>query len=188
MITVVTGMGRSGTTLMMKILHKSGINPYCDNFSSYETDKSILLPTQHRWLENCEGKVLKILDPHIHTPPPNHVYSFIWMKRDLIEQAKSQKKFLKACFPNMPFGSGWVKRCAKLNMKIQKQCLDILRQFNDNTLIVDFKDLLISPSDIILKVHEYLNIDKSAVSLPNLINIVDKRNYKCLSYLKEALP
>lgn len=97
-IIVVAGLGRCGTSLMMKMLDRGGIPTYCDHGNegvSYETEKVIGLPAHNEWLHHCQGKAVKILDPHIYRLPKEYSYRAIFLTRDFRQQALSQVKFLK---------------------------------------------------------------------------------------------
>jgi hypothetical protein len=67
-ITVVAGIPRSGTSMMMRMLHAGGMPIFAGNLLSYETDMVQKLPHRWQWLKACEGKVVKILDPHVYVP------------------------------------------------------------------------------------------------------------------------
>jgi hypothetical protein len=97
-IIVVAGLGRCGTSLMMKMLDRGGIPVFCDNGSvgnSYESHMITGLPTNNEWLLHCYGKAVKILDPHIYRLPKEHNYRIIFLTRNFKQQALSQVKFLK---------------------------------------------------------------------------------------------
>jgi hypothetical protein len=94
-ITVVTGLGRSGTTAMMRALHAGGMDPKCSNFDSYEwlAVNEVLHRDPARFAAECEGKAVKVLDPQLHPIPPCGDLALIWMRRNFREQAKSIRKF-----------------------------------------------------------------------------------------------
>jgi hypothetical protein len=112
MITVVTGLPRSGTTLMMRMLEAGGLPPYFDRVESpfltidnidYINLNMVLRETQkvknlrngdNRWLEQCHGKAVKILIPRdFENVPEGPEYRFIYMDRNMRAMVKSQMKF-----------------------------------------------------------------------------------------------
>lgn len=95
MITAVTGSTRCGTSLVMGMLHAGGVPAYADNFVSYETSKVLGLPRHAEWLVLCEGKAVKLVEPLYLMPLPRRSWRFILMRRDPMEQAKSQIKFIR---------------------------------------------------------------------------------------------
>ena len=102
-ITIVTGLGRSGTTMMMRMLHHGGMNVVADDHIRYEASSRVNnLATDGSWLSGCVGKAIKILDPQDNPLPIHFKYRFIWMDRDLEEQAKSMVKFVRAAGESTP--------------------------------------------------------------------------------------
>lgn len=97
MITAVTGLTRSGTSLMMQMLRHGGLEIYCDPDKqlSGETSRIFNLPGRHSWLKQVDGKAIKFLDPQHYFPLPGaYDYRFILMTRDSVQQARSMMKFM----------------------------------------------------------------------------------------------
>lgn len=97
---VVTGHGRCGSTLMMRMLYEAGMSVYCEQDTlgrSFECTMSQKLPQETSWLNEIEDNTaVKILRPTIYRPPRGFDYKFIHMIRNPVEQAKSRCKLLKA--------------------------------------------------------------------------------------------
>jgi len=104
-ITVVSGMPRAGTSLMMQMLDAGGIAALTDHrraadqhnprgYFEYEAVKRIR--QDHSWMEAARGKAVKIiyrLLPHL---PADFGYRVIFMERDLGEVFASQRDMLRA--------------------------------------------------------------------------------------------
>ena len=114
-ITVVAGFGRCGSSLVMQMLAAGGMRTPYSSFPSYEIPHGIKV-----LMGELYGGAVKILDPHVHQPPKGHVYRFIWLDRDPVQQAKSMAKFWKvvmaqeapANIPPMPeFGPDQIEDC-----------------------------------------------------------------------------
>ncbi len=99
-IYVVTGLPRSGTSMMMQVLEAAGINIYTDNeriaddsnpkgYYEYEPVKH--LHKQNKWLKEVESKGIKIVMPHIFKLPPRHTYKVIHIERKLDDVLMSQE-------------------------------------------------------------------------------------------------
>ena len=115
-ITVVSGLPRSGTSLMMQILEAAGIPPFTDNKRKadesnrkgyYEHDQvaSLLSNPNRSWLEEARGTAIKIVAPLLAALPPKlrkkdtepeplH-YRIIFMERDMEEILQSQGTMLE---------------------------------------------------------------------------------------------
>ncbi len=103
-ITVVSGLPRSGTSLMMKMLEVGGIPPLIDNVRTadednpkgyYEFERVKQLPKgDTEWLGDANGKVVKIISALLPHLPDSHSFKIIFMERNITEVLLSQKKML----------------------------------------------------------------------------------------------
>jgi hypothetical protein len=103
MIVVVTGLPRSGTSLMMQMLHAGGLPVLCDDqrpaddsnpagYFEFEPVRRIDRDTS--WLTRAEGKAVKVVSPLLRHLPNSHDYRLIFMTRDLHETLRSQSTML----------------------------------------------------------------------------------------------
>jgi len=102
-IIVVSGLPRSGTSLMMQLLQAGGIVLVCDDkraaddfnprgYFEYEAVKG--LATDNSWVEQAQGKALKVLYHLLKHLPENLHYKVIFMQRPLNEVMQSQDRML----------------------------------------------------------------------------------------------
>lgn len=92
-ITIVAGLGRCGTSMVMQMLHAGGV-PCVGQRPSFEVSRWQIRPTAEA-LAAIPGHAVKVLELHEGwrmVPPGCQV---IWMDRDQREQAKSHAKFLR---------------------------------------------------------------------------------------------
>lgn len=104
MITVVTGLPRSGTSLAMQLLEAAGIPPFTDGRRGadasnpqgyYEAEIAQSLPRDSSWLAQTEGKAVKVIHlllPHL---PAGHRYRVLAMQRELGAVLRSQQRMLE---------------------------------------------------------------------------------------------
>lgn len=103
MIVVVSGLPRSGTSLLMQMLHAGGmpllyddrrppdsLNPH--GYFEYEPVRRI--DRDSSWLPQAEGKAVKIVSPLLPYLPPKFAYRILLMQRDLNEILRSQTTML----------------------------------------------------------------------------------------------
>ena len=104
MITIVTGLPRSGTSLMMQILKAGGMNILTDNIRQpdinnpkgyYEYEKVKSLSSDNRWIYEAEGKAVKVIVQLINYLPLDRKYSVILMERNPDEIILSQNKMIE---------------------------------------------------------------------------------------------
>ena len=197
-IIVVTGLPRSGSTLMMRMLEAGGVEPYYGkekpmefreggvNYLNHnrmlrETDKiKHLRHGDGSWLEECRGKVVKILTPTQIQPPRGYPYKFIYCDRKTKNIAKSQEKYaiisrkLNAPDPEMLQPA--------INLA-RKEGFKLLRSYEDSSMmIVKFEEVLKKPRVIASRVVQFLNMD---LDLDKMASVVVKRNAGCLTFMLE---
>lgn len=104
MITIVSGLPRSGTSLMMQMLSAGGLPVLCDGERKADTDnpKGYLewerikqLPKDPSIIAEAEGKVVKVISQLLLSLPAGHEYRVILMQRPLPEVMKSQEEMLR---------------------------------------------------------------------------------------------
>ena len=106
-ITIVSGLPRSGTSMMMQMLNAGGVAPLVDDHRPADADnekgyfEDIRARGLHRdasWLPEARGKAVKIVAQllgNLPADPANH-YGIIFMLRDLNEVVASQRDMLAA--------------------------------------------------------------------------------------------
>jgi hypothetical protein len=103
-IVVVSGLPRSGTSLMMQMLAAGGVEPLTDRervadesnprgYFEYEAVKR--LKSDVSWLPAARGKALKVVSQHLLDLPATERYRVIWMRRDLDEILASQAAMIR---------------------------------------------------------------------------------------------
>lgn len=103
-IVVVSGLPRSGTSLMMQMLEAGGIPPFADFQRTadddnpkgyYELEAIKQLKTRPDVLKDAPGKVVKAIHMLLTDLPDNYQYKIVFMRRDLKEVVASQRKMLE---------------------------------------------------------------------------------------------
>jgi predicted AlkP superfamily phosphohydrolase/phosphomutase/tetratricopeptide (TPR) repeat protein len=103
-VTIVTGLPRSGTSMMMQMLAAGGIEPYTDNRREadednprgyYEHAQATRLDRDAAWIPQARGKAVKIVAHLAPFLPQGEEYRLVFMRRDLHEVAASQKAMLE---------------------------------------------------------------------------------------------
>jgi hypothetical protein len=104
-IIVVSGLPRSGTSLMMQMLRAGGVPIAADDvrapdphnphgYFEFEAVKTIHEGRNLAWLEDVRGKAIKIVSYLLGWLPESTDYLLLFMRRDLAEVAASQAKML----------------------------------------------------------------------------------------------
>lgn len=184
-IIVVCGLARCGTSLVMKMLHRGGIEPLCDPESlgtGYEYNTVLSLPTNTAALNGAEGKAVKILDPHRLQPPSGPSYAFILLTRDFREQSKSHVKFIKAL--GVPVMKGAAKRIERSLREDLPAVRRLLASYpNSRLLALTFEQILEDPLGSSRLLDDFLA--RPDFDMLKAAQCVLKRGPKCLPYLLE---
>jgi LPS sulfotransferase NodH len=103
-ITIVSGLPRSGTSMMMKLLEAGGRPPLTDNLRAadednpqgyYEFERVKALPKGDvAWLPDAQGKVVKVIAALLPHLPGRYPYRVIFMLRAMPEVLASQRQML----------------------------------------------------------------------------------------------
>jgi hypothetical protein len=103
-IVVVSGLPRSGTSMMMSMLEAGGLPLLIDGVRTADGDNpkgyfefervKRLREGDVAWLSEAQGKAVKIISYLLLHLPENYRYRVIFMQRDLDEVLASQRKML----------------------------------------------------------------------------------------------
>ena len=104
-VTIVSGVPRSGTSLMMSMLVAGGLEPMQDGVRAadednprgyFELEAVKKLKDDSSWVRGAVGKVVKVVHVHVRNLPGEGVkYRLLLMRRDLKEVLRSQRKMLE---------------------------------------------------------------------------------------------
>lgn len=206
---VVTGLPRSGTTCMMRMIEAGGISLYYDkdkplefwegktHFLNYniilrEASKAKMssLGGDSEWLKECQGKAVKILTPDNTKIPMGPDYLFIWMIRKTKHCANSNRKCMQrvgraAMDPMM------AERVDNTDKEVLMAWIDdhnqsgprMLRCYpNSRLLIVRFEGMIKKPRMIAGKIKRFLDMP---LDIGMMSKIVVKRPVFCLPKMLE---
>ena len=103
-VTVVSGLPRSGTSMMMRMLEAGGIEPVVDGLREanednpkgyYEFEPVKALKEDDSWVAQSCGKSVKVIYKLVYDLPANVEYRVIFMQRDLDEVLASQETMMR---------------------------------------------------------------------------------------------
>ena len=103
-IVIVSGLPRSGTSMMMRILEAGGLEVVTDNIRKadndnpggyYEIEKVKKLKKDSSWLDDCHGKVIKVISQLLFDLPDNKRYKILFIRRNMEEILAPQRIMLK---------------------------------------------------------------------------------------------
>ena len=181
-ITVVSGLPRSGTSMMMQMLRAGGLTCLTDELREadisnpkgyFEFEKVKGLRADNSWLPEAKGKVIKIISHLLACLPPELNYKIIFMERDLDEVLASQRKMLV----NQGQGEENLsdERLGQIFAQQLRQVKKMLADRQISTLFLGYKDVLEDPVEISTQLQAFLgnNLDQQAMR-----DVVDRNLYR----------
>jgi hypothetical protein len=103
-IIIVSGLPRSGTSMMMKMLSEGGLQVVTDSLRAADDDNpngyfeyepvKQMTGGNTEWLDRARGKVVKVISALLEHLPSRYRYKVIFMERPLKEVLASQQKML----------------------------------------------------------------------------------------------
>ena len=159
-ITIVSGLPRSGTSMMMQMLSVGGMTALSDDVRKedednpkgyFEYEKTKALHKNNDWLAEAEEKSLKVVAQLLKYLPLNFRYKVIFMTRDLDEVLASQRVMLKN-------NNALPKEGVKKSFETELQKLDVWHKKEPGVevLKVEYKDVIENPKEEAEKIQAFL--------------------------------
>ena len=178
-IIVVSGLPRSGTSMMMKMLEAGGQPILTDNLREaddnnpngyYEFERvKQLSDGDFDWISEAGGKVVKIVTGLIMNLPSDHKYKVIFMQRAMKEVLASQKKMLGRL--GQQDDKVEDDKMKKIYQEHLKQVnLWISKQSNIEVLYVNYNTMLGNPIESLQKVDEFLGGEMDVDAMAAVVN------------------
>ena len=102
-VTIVSGLPRSGTSMLMQMLQAGGMKLFTDSQRRADADNpkgyfehrsSMLIESDASWIPLARGSAVKIICQHLPVLPEGESYKVIFMDRNMKEVIESQKAML----------------------------------------------------------------------------------------------
>jgi hypothetical protein len=164
-VFIVSGLPRSGTSLMMMMLEAAGIQPLTDHQRSADQDNprgyfefervKRMKDEDTAWLEEAQGKVVKVISALLPYLSAKYRYQVFFMRRSLPEILASQRKMLinrgedPEKVSDEEMGLYFEKHLAQIEEWLRKQP-------NISCLYVDYNALLVDPRSQIHQINLFL--------------------------------
>jgi predicted AlkP superfamily phosphohydrolase/phosphomutase/tetratricopeptide (TPR) repeat protein len=180
-IAIVSGLPRSGTSMMMQLLEQGGVELLTDQirqadennpkgYYEYEPVKGLLKADGCEWIGQAKGKAVKVIAQLLPSLPSNYRYRIIFMQRELEEVLRSQQSML----------AGEIKSSVdteKLAQSYRDQMLRVKKfietQQHMELLYLSYREVLDSPVQAAEAVSRFLgrtmDIEKAAKAVEPML-------------------
>lgn len=180
-IIVVSGLPRSGTSLMMQMLSRGGIEiqtdgrrePDIDNPRGYfEFEPVKALKQGSEWLAPLRGKALKVVSQLLYELPDSETFRIIFMERNLDEVVMSQEQMLMRLGQPVP-SPNVVKHAYEIHLAELQRWL--AEQSHLKILVVRHSELLAAPFQEVQRIQQFLGV---SLRLEEMLDVIDPRLYR----------
>jgi thioredoxin len=163
-ITIVSGLPRSGTSLMMRMLNVGGIPALCDELRTpdadnpngyYEFEDVKSIENYDRWIDRAPGHAVKMVYSLLKHLPTDREYRVVFMRRHVDEILQSQKAMLQRNGIETEIPDDLLKRLFERELKQFYAWLPTqphLRLIN-----VSYNELLSRPDSTISHINRHLD-------------------------------
>ncbi|NNC87072.1 MAG: tetratricopeptide repeat protein [Akkermansiaceae bacterium] len=165
--TIVSGLPRSGTSLMMQMLKAAGMEPQTDGIREADEDnpegyweweslkQTGKLPELFATVEGLEERAIKVVTMLLPSLPPEHNYKVIFMQRPVMEVARSQARMIER--RGTEGTSGSLEETARgLREHRQQLRARLAQERNIEVLDVPYPELIRNPGPVCAQVARFL--------------------------------
>lgn len=182
-ITIVSGLPRSGTSMMMKMLAAGGLEPLTDNIRAadednpkgyFEFERVKQIEHDKEWLEEARNRVVKLISALLKHLPPSYRYKVIFMKRAMPEILASQRQMLirrgepADQVPDDKMAEMFSKHVAQVEAWLAGQP-------NIDVLYVNYNEVLKDPRSHTERISVFLG---GSLAVQEMIAVVDRALYR----------
>lgn len=182
-IILVSGLPRSGTSMMMQMLEAGGIEPVVDHVRKadednlkgyYELEKIKVLDKESAWLERAYDKAVKVISFWLYQLPKGNRYKVIFMKREMAEILASQKKMLQRRGQPTDTTSDQVM-AEKFNAHLRKLSNWLDQQDNIQSIDICYNEVVSNPAVQSQIINRFLG---SRLDVAKMASVVDSLYYR----------
>lgn len=183
-VAVVSGLPRSGTSMLMKMLEAGGIPPITDNIRTADEDNpkgyyefervKALDKGDTAWVAEAQGKSVKVISALLKHLPDDFQYRVIFVRRHMPEILSSQRKMLlnRGEDPDKVDD----QQMTMLFEKHLNQVETLLAEKpNMQVLYVHYSDILADPEHEAKRINEFLG---GSLDVEKMAEVVDPQLYR----------
>jgi len=181
-ITVVSGLPRSGTSMMMQVLEAGGMPALMDGVREadednprgyYETEGVKRLKSDASWLDQAAGRVIKVVSMLLYDLPPGRDYRVVFLLRRMEEILASQAAMLRR--RGQPQGPDDSEMAGHYERHLSRVRAWLSGQNRMRVLYCDYNAVLAEPARELAAVREFLG---GSLDMAAMLRAVDPRLYR----------
>ena len=182
-IIVVSGLPRSGTSMMMRILAEGGLPVVTDHFRAADEDNpngyfeleavKKMSEGDVAWLAEASGKAVKVISALLEHLPRAFFYKIIFMEREIEEILASQRKMLANRNKELKSNDGEVAQQFQRHLSTLRPWL--ARQPNMEVMYVSYNALVSNPEPFCRRLIEFTG---AALDLDGMLSVPSQELYR----------
>ncbi|HLO29928.1 MAG TPA: sulfotransferase domain-containing protein [Anaerolineales bacterium] len=182
-IIVVSGLPRSGTSMMMRMLAEGGLPIITDGLRRADPDNPngyLEFETVRQmsagnidWLTHARGKGVKVISALLEYLPSDYSYKTIFMEREVKEILASQRKMLDHRNEKAKVNDAEMETQIRKHLSVMKPWL--VRQPNMEVLYVNYNALIAEPGPFCEQIAEFLDIP---LNQARMLAVPNRRLYR----------
>jgi len=183
-ITVVSGLPRSGTSMMMQMLQAGGMPVVADGVRAADTDnpRGYLeleavkqLKSDASWLAAARGHALKVISMLLYELPDAYSYRVIFMEREMAEILASQREMLvRRGVPTSEAEDTQMRR--HMEKHLEKVGAWLAGRPNFQVVRCGYGELLRNPAEQTRRIRDFLQIALDETAMQRVIDPALHRN------------
>jgi hypothetical protein len=177
-ITIVSGLPRSGTSMMMQMLAAGGIDILTDNIRRadqdnpkgyYEFEPVKAVGSDASWLAAAKGKAVKMVYLLLYELSTDYQYKIILMNRSIDEVIASQKiMLLRQAHVTDALSATNLAQVFRNDLRKLRAWLEC--QVNCEVLTVDYNFAIKQPQRVVDEICQFLNRPLDAESMTKVLD------------------
>lgn len=181
-VTIVTGLPRSGTSMMMQMLQSGGLETKTDRNRKANDDNPLgflefdgvkKLAEENRWVRDCNGMSLKVIAQLLQYLPKELNYRVLFMDRPMEEVLESQKVMLER--NRLAGGDLTSQQLEKAFAHQLRNAVEMLKAARIPSLRVRYNAVVDNPVVAAKAIREFLEMD---LDVDAMVQAVDPALYR----------
>ncbi|WP_010581745.1 sulfotransferase family protein [Schlesneria paludicola] len=181
-ITIVSGLPRSGTSMMMRMLEAGGLPPLIDHIrianednpaGYYEFEPVKRTKQDPSWLAKAPGHAVKMVYRLLYDLPATNHYRVLMMRREISEVLASQRTMLKR--EDLDDHVADEQMAAVFKAELARTDKWLALQPNFSVLNVDYNRIVLETGPVVAEIEAFLNV---GLNLDDMCNVIDMGLYR----------
>ncbi len=185
-VIVVSGLPRSGTSMLMKMLEAGGLEVFTDGVRQADEDnprgyfelekvKNLQKQADRSWLREARGKAVKVISQLLPELPPENDYKVLFINRNLQEVIASQNKMLLRRGERVdPAADERMRGLFEKHLEKTKSWLDSNKQFE--VLELEYSQVIAEPTAHARRIRDFLGHELDVAKMAGVVEASLYRN------------